>query len=226
MRILINYHWPWLSFKTCFRFITLSVFVLSLTQCSVVLGDKDLIECQVLVDRGRGFTLCQFASIQGYEKDTSKVKVINGVFHGQVIEAPTVSAISIAFSHFDSIPAAVFKGFGRINRFKFYGGSLKTINKETFEFAKDLKYFEVHDSKIEAISSDAFNGLDQLEQVTFTNCEIGADPSAYSLDALRLALSDLTNLKKIEFWDSYCTNILFTQVLRKSTQRMKINCVK
>lgn len=127
-----------------------------------------------MVDRGRGFTFCQFSKITAADKDTTRVKVETTMFQGRKIESNQVTAISIAFSEFDFIPSKVFEDFGDVSRFKFFGGKLKFIKKESFVTASHLRHFEISDTKIEEISSKAFEGAAaNLEEIVIENCEIG-----------------------------------------------------
>lgn len=160
----------WNSIKNFFFRFAILIFV---ALASSVTCDKDPLECQILVDRGRGLTFCQFYDINGTEQDTSRVNVKSTMFQGQLIESNRVSAIAIASSEFDEIPSSIFTNFGDIFRFKFFQGRVKTIKKESFVHATSLRAFEMIESQIEEISPNAFEGAVNLEEISFENCKIG-----------------------------------------------------
>lgn len=155
-------------------------------------------ECQIIVDRGKGFTFCQFSQIIGSDKDTTKVKPLSTNFQGRVIESEQVTAISIAFSEFDHIPSSVFSNFGNVMRMKFYGGKISYVKKESFTTATHLRFLEIQDTKINEITSNAFEGAKELEELTLENCKIGkiADD----------AFVGLTKLKKLKLTGSSYPN--------------------
>lgn len=47
------------------------------------------------------------------------------------------------------------------------------IKKESFVYAAQLRFFEVIETKIVEISSRAFAGAEELEEISFEGCEIG-----------------------------------------------------
>ena len=172
-------------------------------------GKKPL-DCQILVDRFRGFTFCQFSQITSSERDTTKINTVTTMFQGRQIENIYVTAISIAFSNFDRIPASIFNNdnFGNISRIKFYGGELKYIDKESFQNASYLKFIDIVDTKIEKITSNAFEGAVNLEEITLKNCVIE--------DIETDAFSSLEKLKKIRVKTK--SNLNFLKFIPKSVE--------
>lgn len=186
--------------KFCFRFLLIAAAIAALALSSVQC-DKEPLDCQILVDRGRGLTFCHFDNINGTDKDTSRVSPRTTMFHGQTIDSNRVSAISIAFSDFDEIPSSIFTNFGDIFRFKFFHGKVKTIRKETFEHAPQLRYFEMVESQIEEIGPNAFEHADKLEEISFQDCKIGkiADNAFAGLANLKSLKLNGTKYPNAEF---------------------------
>lgn len=191
-----------------FRFANFVISFVLLLALDVTLGDKDPLECQIVVDRGKGFTYCQFSTIVAADKDTKKIKANTTMFQGQLIERDRVTAVSFSFSDFDHIPSAIFTSFGDMIRVRFHGGKLKFIKKENFATAAHLRYFELLDEKVDEITSKAFSGAAEIEEITFENCEIGSIADD--------AFVGLTKLKKLRLTGSKYPNADFLKNLPKS----------
>lgn len=135
------------------------------------------------------------------DKDTTKIKVEPTMFQGRLIERDQVTAVSIAFSDFESIPTEVFSNFGDVSILKFYGGKLKFIKKESFVNASHLRHFDVSDSKIGEISSQAFKGAENLEEIVLENCSIGKifDDAFDGLEKLKTLILRKSNYTDVAF---------------------------
>lgn len=197
-----------------FRFQVIVVCCLIAFTVNLVECDKDPLGCQIIVDRGAGFTFCVFSKVNATDRDTTKIKAETTMFQGRLIESEQVSAVSFAFSNFDLIPSEVFNNFGDVSRLKFYGGHLKIIRKESFANASHLRLFEVSDSKIDEISSQAFKGAENLEKIVLENSSIGK--------IFDDAFDGLTKLKFLSLKKSNYTDMAFISNLPKSVELIDI----
>lgn len=176
--------------------------------------DKEPIKCQIVVERGRGFTFCQFSQITADSYDLSKIKIVPTLFQGRLIDSNQVTAIAISSSDFDHIPSSIFTNFGDVFKLKFNGGSLKVIQKESFATATHLRYFEVSDAKIEKIYSRAFQGADKMEEIKLINCDIGE----VAVDAFE----GLNSLKRLKLKGSKFSNTDFFENLPESVETIEL----
>jgi hypothetical protein len=175
---------------------------------------KEPIECQIVVDRGRGFTICQFVDIVAAERDTSKIKAITSMFQGREVKSNQVSAIMISQSEFDEVPSSIFTSFGDVFRLKFNGGKLKKLKKESFVNATHLRSFEAYNTTIEEISSSAFDGATELSEIALENCKIGKIAED--------AFAGLENLKKVRLTGSKYPNANFLKNLPESVETIEL----
>ncbi|CRL06677.1 CLUMA_CG019535, isoform A [Clunio marinus] len=186
-----------------------SIIFLTLTiTINVIICDKEPIECEIFVDRGRGLTACQFAKVNSTGKDTTAINAKPTNFQGRLIESNQVTAVAIAYSEFDRIPNSIFTTFEGILRIKIYGGSLKVIGNGDFNLASNMISFEVYNTTIDEITSKAFEGASNLTEITVEKCEIGVIASD--------AFDGLDKLKKIRFVGSKYPNDDFLKNLSSS----------
>lgn len=175
--------------------------------------EKEPIECQIIVERFRGFTFCQFAQINGTDYDTTEVKVLPTMFQGQMIESDRVTAIMLTYTEFEEIPTEVFTNFGDITRLKINASKFKVIKKESFATAPHLKFVEFFDTNIEKITSRAFEEAEEIEEITIEDCDVKKiAPDAFA---------GLDNLKRLKITGSKFSNTNFLKNLPKSVKIIK-----
>ena len=149
------------------------------------------VECVVSVERMRGFTFCNFGGVTATGQDLSKINAIHSQFQGQVTKNEQVTRISFMGSDFPYIPKAIFTTFGDITEVKMGSENImRSIRKEDFEGASELKTLNAPNSSIPSIPEEAFINAPKLEDINLNNNAITT--------VAHNAFAGLNNLKSID----------------------------
>lgn len=183
-----------------FRITILTIALLAICLQHVT-ADPD-VECMVTVDRLRGFTFCNFGAVDATGKDLSKVGAVHHQFQGQLTKNEFVSRISFFGSDFPHIPKAIFTTFGDIIEIKMGSDNkMRSIRKEDFEGASELKIFNAPESAIPSIPEEAFINAPKLEEIILDNNSIttvahNAFAGLNNLKTIDLSNNDIKSLDK------------------------------
>ncbi|CAO1334091.1 unnamed protein product [Diamesa hyperborea] len=208
--------------------ITILTIVLLAICFQHVTADPE-VECVVSVDRMRGFTFCNFGSVIATGKDLSKVGAVHSQFQGQLTKNELVSRIAFLGSDFPHIPNAIFTTFGDIIEIKMgVENIMRSIRKEDFVGASELKIFNAPDSSIPSIPEEAFTNAPKLEEVILNNNSIttvahNAFAGLNNLKSIDLSNNQIKNLDK-KFFANLPSSVLVLKLagnsLDKSTEEL------
>lgn len=162
---------------------TLLVFLVSPIRCDTP------IDCQIVSNPGKPLH-CIFKNVDGGTSDTFKISFKTDMGRSAYTDGRNTKYIRFLDSFFKTIPSTIFTSFGNIESIKYKNGKLKSLNNKSFEgHATHLKRIEFHGTEIKEITSKAFHGAENLEEIILENCVIK--------DIANDAFEGLTKLKKV-----------------------------
>lgn len=171
--------------------------VTCLTDCSCVLGNKEIIsECPL---EGTGFS-----TMLVYPQSVARLHLGNigltELGSESFRSVPTVKKLFLNNNRLAILPVGVFTPLAEVHLLNLSLNSIRVLHPNLFDGLRSLKHLTLDENKIHVLSNGVFNGLGSLEKLDLTNNQITT--------LHRNVLLPLVNLEVIKLRHNRITEIM------------------